>query len=62
MDALRDELKGDFEEIIIALMKEPIAFDAMCLKGGTKGVGTDEAVVNGILVSRTAEVWISLIQ
>ena len=37
-------------------MKESEEFDAICLREATKGVGTDESVLNGILVSRTAEV------
>jgi len=54
-DALKDELGGHYEDIVVALFKEPIEFDASELHHAIKGPGTSEDVLIEILCSRTNE-------
>ena len=56
MEALKSELSGDFEELILALMMTPSAYDVYCLHEAMDGLGTDESILIGILVSRNAKV------
>uniref|UniRef100_A0A665UT77 Annexin n=1 Tax=Echeneis naucrates TaxID=173247 RepID=A0A665UT77_ECHNA len=51
--ALKDALKGDLEEVVLALLKTPAQYDAQLLKQATKGMGTDEDTLIEILASRT---------
>ncbi|XP_056379156.1 annexin A1-like [Hyla sarda] len=51
-DALKKALSSHLEEVVLALMKTPAQYDAHCLKGAVKGLGTDEATLIEILVSR----------
>ena len=59
---MRDELSGDFEEVIVALLMSSSQYDAYCLHEAMDGLGTDETVLNGILTSRSAQVWCNIIQ
>uniref|UniRef100_A0A665UT86 Annexin n=1 Tax=Echeneis naucrates TaxID=173247 RepID=A0A665UT86_ECHNA len=49
--ALKDALKGDLEEVVLALLKTPAQYDAQLLKQATKGMGTDEDTLIEILAS-----------
>jgi len=51
--ALKSALKGDLEEVVLALLKTPAQYDAQQLKLAMKGLGTDEDTVIEILASRT---------
>ncbi|XP_059192912.1 annexin A1a [Centropristis striata] len=51
--ALKSALKGDLEDVVLALLKTPAQYDAYLLKKGMKGLGTDEEVLIEILASRT---------
>ncbi|KAK7934229.1 hypothetical protein WMY93_005125 [Mugilogobius chulae] len=51
--ALKSALKGDLEEVVLALLKTPSQYDAEQLKLAMKGLGTDEDTVIEILASRT---------
>jgi len=51
--ALKAALKGDLEEVVLALLKTPAQYDAQLLKLAMKGLGTDEDTVIEILASRT---------
>lgn len=53
---LKCELRGDFEEIVLALLMKPMEYDAYCLHEAVKGLGTDEAVLIAILSNRTGKV------
>ena len=55
-DDLRSELRGDFEEIVLAMLMKPIEYDAYCLHDAVKGLGTNEAILISILSNRTAKV------
>lgn len=50
---LKSELSGNFEDVMLALLKSPLEYDAWCLRHGMKGVGTDEGCLIEILCSRT---------
>ncbi|KAJ0067558.1 hypothetical protein NL108_008537 [Boleophthalmus pectinirostris] len=51
--ALKSALKGDLEEVVLALLKTPAQYDAQELKQAMKGLGTDEDTLTEILTSRT---------
>lgn len=50
--ALKSALKGDLEEVVLALLKTPAQYDAHQLKMAMKGLGTEEEVLIEILASR----------
>ncbi|XP_005804414.1 annexin A1 [Xiphophorus maculatus] len=50
---LKKALKGDLEEVVLALLKTPAQYDAQQLKLAMKGLGTDEDTLIEILASRT---------
>jgi len=54
-DALKDELGGHYEDVVLALFKKPIEYDASELHEAIKGAGTREDVLIEILCSRTNE-------
>ncbi|KAM9858444.1 annexin A1a [Aulostomus maculatus] len=51
--ALKKALKGDLEDVVMALLKTPPQYDAQQLKLAMKGLGTDEETLIEILASRT---------
>ncbi|XP_047448617.1 annexin A1a [Mugil cephalus] len=51
--ALKSALKGDLEDVVLALLKTPAQYDAQQLKLAMKGLGTDEDTLIEILASRT---------
>ncbi|XP_056148271.1 annexin A5a [Lampris incognitus] len=55
VSALKSELGGLFEGIIVALMTPPTSYDASQLQKALKGAGTDDNVLIEILASRTGE-------
>lgn len=50
--ALKSALKGDLEDVVLALLKTPAQYDAQQLKKAMKGLGTDEDTLIEILASR----------
>lgn len=56
---MKDALSGDFEEMIIALLMPLLEYDAMCLRDAMDGLGTNEDLINSILISRTLKVFIN---
>ncbi|CAN9513431.1 unnamed protein product [Ophioblennius macclurei] len=51
--ALKSALKGDLEDVVLALLRTPAQYDAQLLKSAMKGIGTDEETLVEILASRT---------
>ncbi|CAJ1067963.1 annexin A1a [Xyrichtys novacula] len=51
--ALKNALKGDLEDVVLALLKTPAQYDAQVLKGSMKGLGTDEDTLIEVMVSKT---------
>lgn len=51
--ALKAALKGELEEVVLALLMPPAQYDAFVLKNAMKGLGTDEDTLVEILASRT---------
>ncbi|KAL4238967.1 Annexin A11 [Mactra antiquata] len=54
-DQLETELRGDFEEIVLALMMKPLDYICHCLHESVAGLGTREAMLVGILGTKTAK-------
>ncbi|KAF4113604.1 annexin A1-like [Onychostoma macrolepis] len=52
-DALQKALKSDFEEVVLALLMTPSQYDAFEMKRAMKSLGTNEAVLNEILGTRS---------
>ncbi|KAM9392620.1 annexin A1a [Pholidichthys leucotaenia] len=50
--ALKNALKGDLEEVVLALLRTPAQYDAQQLHLAMKGLGTDEDTLIEILASR----------
>ncbi|KAM3611183.1 uncharacterized protein V6R79_014597 [Siganus canaliculatus] len=50
--ALKSALKGDLEDVVLALLRTPAQYDAQQLKLAMKGLGTDEDTLVEILASR----------
>ncbi|KAM4621104.1 annexin A5a [Polymixia lowei] len=55
VSALKSELGGLFEDLIVALMTPSISYDASQLHKALKGAGTNDDVLIEILASRTGE-------
>lgn len=55
LEALKSELSGDFEEVIMGLLYPPVEYDAFCLHSAVEGYGTNEAVLIGIICTRSDE-------
>ncbi|KAI3351446.1 hypothetical protein L3Q82_020301 [Scortum barcoo] len=55
ISALKSELGGQFENLIVALMTPSVLYDASQLHKALKGAGTDDDVLIEILASRTGE-------
>ncbi|XP_078489889.1 annexin A7-like isoform X2 [Ciona intestinalis] len=53
MKDIKSEIGGNFCDLAIALMEPSALFDAKCLYGAIKGVGTTETTLVEILASRT---------
>ncbi|XP_066509827.1 annexin A1-like [Hoplias malabaricus] len=51
--ALKSALKGELEDVVLALLRTPAQYDAQQLKLSMKGLGTDEDTLVEILASRT---------
>ncbi|KAG2462089.1 ANX11 protein, partial [Polypterus senegalus] len=52
---LKSELSGNFEKVVLAMLKTPIMFDVHEIKDAIKGAGTDEECLIEILSSRSNE-------
>lgn len=52
---LRDKLGGDLESAVISIVQDIHEFDAYQIQKACKGMGTDEALINEILCTRSYE-------
>ncbi|RNA07254.1 annexin A13 [Brachionus plicatilis] len=52
---LKSELKGDFEDMIIALLRPRFEYEAECLRDAIKGFGTRENVIIELLCTKESE-------
>ena len=46
---LQSELSGDFKEAAVGSFMTPTEYDAYCLNGALKGIGTKEGVLTEII-------------
>ncbi|XP_030648592.1 annexin A6 isoform X2 [Chanos chanos] len=54
IEDLKYELTGNFERVIVGLMRPPAYYDAKSIKDAVKGAGTNERCLIEILASRTS--------
>ncbi|XP_076830612.1 annexin A11a isoform X2 [Brachyhypopomus gauderio] len=52
---LKSELSGNFEKVVLAMLKTPAQYDASEIRDAIKGAGTDEGCLIEILSSRSNE-------
>ncbi|XP_046581211.1 annexin B9-like [Haliotis rubra] len=52
IDDLKSELRGDFEEVVVAAMTAPRVYDARQLNNAIAGAGTDETTIVEIMCTR----------
>lgn len=52
---LKSELSGNFEDIVLALLKSHTEYDAFILREAIKGAGTDEHALVEVLCTRTTQ-------
>ena len=52
---LQNELSGDFKDAAVGSFMTPTEYDAYCLNGAMKGLGTIEGVLSEIIGSRTPQ-------
>jgi len=53
IEVMKDELSGDFEDTIVAMLTPPIKLDAQNLKDAISGIGTDETTLIEVLATKT---------
>lgn len=53
IDNLKSELRGDFEELVLGLMDNPVLYDAQQLYKAMARLGTRENVLIEVMTSRT---------
>ena len=53
IEDLKSELHGHFEEAVLALFEDPIAYDCITLRTAMKGAGTEEDTLIEILATRS---------
>jgi annexin A7/11 len=51
---LKSELRGDFENIVVALLKPRLQFEAECIRGAFKGIGTRDKCIVELLCTKEA--------
>ena len=59
---LQSELSGDFKEAAVGSFMTPTEYDAYCLNGAMKGLGTKEGVLSEIIGSRTPQELLAIKQ
>lgn len=57
---LKSELRGNFEDVIVALMTNPVEFQAKQIHKAISGLGTDEGTIVEILGVHTNEEIIAI--
>ena len=55
VNRLQSELSGDFKDSAVGSFMTPTEYDAYCLRGAMKGLGTKEGVLSEIIGSRTPQ-------
>ena len=50
---VESEVSGNFETVLLAILKGPLQHDVYCLRTALAGMGTGEAALNDILVGRS---------
>ncbi|XP_063296573.1 annexin A9 [Pelobates fuscus] len=55
IENIKKALSGDLENVIVGLLKTPIAYDVQELKSAMKGLGTDESTLTEIICTRSNE-------
>ena len=55
INRLKSELSGDFKDSAVGSFMTPTEYDAYCLNGAMKGLGTKEGVLSEIIGSRTPQ-------
>lgn len=58
--SIESETSGDFRDVLVALLKPPIMFEAECVRDSVAGIGTNEDLLIDVICTKTNAEMIEL--